>query len=314
MSHETRDFYGKDVPEAIKEACEHFGVAQEHLTIEVLETGSKGIFGLIRQKAQIRASVQEFEAPPQHFQAEQQAEKQKAGSKNRSARPNRRLQTEAGSDSETAAAAEQTTPVKEQSGADNHSDARPDDGATEKQEPQLAEASRSLIRDELQELLALMGCPSEVSVEQQAGTIHCRVSAEHQEILISEEGRVLDSLQYLLRKIVSKKIGGRIQLSIDVGDYREKRYQQLRELAIGQAAQVKEDGKTQVIASLNPSERRVVHVALQDDPEVRSRSVGDGLFKKVLIFKPGKAKKGGNRRRSRPHSRRKNNSGRKQEV
>jgi spoIIIJ-associated protein len=59
MSSETKDFYGKNVAEAIKKACEKFGVAQENLTIEVLETGSKGIFGLIRQKAHIRAKMQE---------------------------------------------------------------------------------------------------------------------------------------------------------------------------------------------------------------------------------------------------------------
>jgi len=59
---------------------------------------------------------------------------------------------------------------------------------------------------------------------------------------------------------------------------------QARELA----ALVKVDGKTQVIPSLNAAERRVVHMALQDDKEIRSRSVGDGLFKKVLIYKPGK--------------------------
>ena len=63
---------------------------------------------------------------------------------------------------------------------------------------------------------------------------------------------------------------------------------------------MKVDGKTQAIPALNPSERRVVHVMLQDDKSIRSRSVGDGLFKKVLIYKPGsKVKKTGGRRRGR---------------
>ena len=61
---------------------------------------------------------------------------------------------------------------------------------------------------------------------------------------------------------VITEISGRIVLTIDVGNYRERRYQELRELALDYAARVKEDGKTQVITSLNPSERRVVHVAL----------------------------------------------------
>ena len=63
------------------------------------------------------------------------------------------------------------------------------------------------------------------------------------------------------------------------------------------AAQVKEDGKTQVLPALNPSERRVIHMILQEDKEIRSRSVGDGLFKKILIYKPGKNNRGGGRKR-----------------
>jgi spoIIIJ-associated protein len=154
-----------------------------------------------------------------------------------------------------------------------------------------------------------MGCPSTVTVDAEDGTAHCKVSDDHQEVLTSQDGRVLDSLQYLLRKIISKKITGRIQLTIDVGDFREKRFQELKERAIEYAALVKEDGKTQVISSLNPSERRVVHVALQDDPDIRSRSVGEGLFKKVLIYKPGKGRKNNNRKRGRPRSRKKSDSG-----
>lgn len=176
----------------------------------------------------------------------------------------------------------------------------------------MSEATLAIIRDELTRVLELMECPSTVTVDNEAGTAHCRVSDEHQEILTAQEGRVLDSLQYLLRKIVSKKVEGRVQLTIDVGDFREKRFQELKERAVDYAALVKEDGKTQVISSLNPSERRVVHVALQDDPDIRSRSVGEGLFKKVLIYKPGKGRNN-NRKRGRSRSRKKNDNGPQQE-
>ena len=79
-------------------------------------------------------------------------------------------------------------------------------------------------------------------------------------------------------------------LSLDVGTYRERRAEELKELALELAAQVREEGKTQAIPALNPSERRVVHMVLQDDNTIRSRSVGGGLFKKVLIYKPGRKK------------------------
>ena len=57
MSLEKKKFYGKEVTDAIKKACDEFGVAQEKLDIEVVETGSTGIFGLIRKKAYIKAAL-----------------------------------------------------------------------------------------------------------------------------------------------------------------------------------------------------------------------------------------------------------------
>lgn len=59
MSADRKDFYGKDVAEAIREACETLETPQEQLDIEVIETGTKGIFGLIRQKAHIRVRIQQ---------------------------------------------------------------------------------------------------------------------------------------------------------------------------------------------------------------------------------------------------------------
>lgn len=312
MSLETKDFYGKNVAEAIKNACDDFGVAQENLTIEVLETGSKGIFGLIRQKAHIRAKIQEFE----EGQAERAPEPE-TGIAKKKARKKKSAKNEERHETKPPPPADQE-PEPAESGPSapeptiEDSDANQSD--VEAKGPiELSEQSLTVIKDELETILKLMGCPSTVSVENEGGTAHCRVSDEHQELLVSQDGRVLDSLQYLLRKIISKKVSGRIQLTIDVGDFREKRYQELQERAIEFAARVKQDGKTQVIPSLNPSERRIVHVALQDDPDIRSRSVGDGLFKKVLIYKPGKGKKSNNRKRGRSKQRKKSVNGSNQE-
>jgi len=308
MSSKIKDFYGKDVAEAIKAACDDFGVAQENLTIEVLETGSKGIFGLIRQKAHIRAQIQEGEERPV------QRPKKKAESK--PAPP--AAKEEVKKQEQPVVLPEQAAePPEQPEEAVQAAEAKaPEPSPSPAPEPEPAELPEewlNTVKDELSTILELMGCPSTVTVENDSGTAHCRVGDEHQELLTSQEGRVLDSLQYLLRKIIAKKITGRIQLSIDVGDYREKRYLELKELAVEYSTQVKEDGKTQVIPSLNPSERRVVHVALQDDPDIRSRSVGDGLFKKVLIYKPGKGRKSNGRKRGRSRNRKKNDGGAKKE-
>ena len=136
-----------------------------------------------------------------------------------------------------------------------------------------------------------MGFPSEVTVELVNYSVFCRISDEHQQDLVGSEGRTLDSLQYLLRKMMAKRLPDRMMLTLDVGDYRDRRIEELKEQAVAFAEQVKEDGKTQAIPALNPSERRVVHMILQEDKAIRSRSVGEGLFKKVLIYKPGKKKR-----------------------
>lgn len=158
-----------------------------------------------------------------------------------------------------------------------------------------------------------MGYPSSIEVTAKGISVNCKVGAEYQQQLTGQDGKTLDSLQYLLRKIVARKVPDRLRLSVDVGTYREDRLVELKARAIELAAKVKEDGKTQVIPALSPSERRVIHMSLQDDKEIRSRSVGEGLFKKILIYKPGRSNKNNSRRRSGGRGRR-GNSQRKSRV
>lgn len=302
MSPKAKDFYGKDVASAIKEACDTFNVAQENLDIEVIETGTTGIFGLIRKKAQIRVTVQS-----DNDAAAEPAVKKKA--RPAKPRPQKKVEPHEHKTVSTPVAPEASEELTEPEDEDNGENG---ERAQSLEPVELSSESLEVIRAELAKIVELMGCPSTVAVEMQEGSVHCQVSGEFEDDLTGEDGRTLDSLQYLLRKIVSRKITERVRLAIDVGDYRERRNQELRDKAVDYAALVKQDGKTQVIASLNPSERRIVHVVLQDDADIRSRSVGDGLFKKVLIYKPGKGKAGG-RKKGRPQNRRKNDSSRKKD-
>ena len=137
-----------------------------------------------------------------------------------------------------------------------------------------------------------------MTLSQEGDSLLAHMDGEYVSDIIGEEGRTLDSLQYLLRKICSKKFSAKIILNLDAGDFRANRLQDLTKLGLKYAAEVKKTGKTRAIPSLNPSERRVVHIALQDDKEIRSRSVGEGLFKKVLIYRPGKGTKNVKKRRT----------------
>jgi spoIIIJ-associated protein len=285
MSLEKKDFYGKEVTDAIKKACDELGVAQEQLDIEVVATGSTGIFGLIRKKAHIRviikaAAVEEEDVPGFHMQHSEPVQDP--------AETHMEFETKDAED----------TPQDNDDKEDDFVETADEDDLSQDAEGHISQEHLDIIRNELSRLLELMGYPSVVQTDSSGISVHCCIQGGFEDALTGQDGKTLDSLQYILRKIIARKIPDRLRLSIDIGDFRERRQQELAEKAVELANMVKEDGKTQVIAALNPSERRVVHMTLQEDKEIRSRSVGEGLFKKILIYKPGKGKKSGVRKRS----------------
>jgi len=291
MSLAKKDFFAKEVIDAIQKACDTLGVPQEELDIEVVETGSNGIFGLIRKKAHIRAAIAEMDEEDtvsEPGDVVEQAPVAKPKPKQKKAAPKTYKP-----------ASKKEKKVEEAEGAKPQGEKKKNNRSPNPPKPTepVTEKGAEVVRQELSEMLTLMGFPSEVTVEIDGVTVRCRVSEEHEEALTAQDGKIIDSLQYLLRKLVARKVEEKIRLSIDIGQFRERRKIELVERARELAALVKEDGKTQVIPPLNPSERRIVHVALQDDNDIRSRSVGGGLFKKVLIYKPGKGKKPGSYKR-----------------
>ncbi len=317
-----KDFYGTDVTEVIARACKELDASQEDLDIEVLETGSAGIFGLCKKKAHIRAKVKPAaKAAPEESGVAEKKKVEKPVKEKKVERKEPLEKAEDKPEDRPQEDKEAETPAPEPEGkktgrekkkaaapagkAESGDSAKPRKSTpAAKETPPAEPVERELpapevlksIEEDLVSLLEIMGFASGVTVEVVDYSVACRISGEHQDALVGSEGRTLDSLQYLLRKMMSRRLPDRMMLSLDVGNYREQRAEDLKERALQLAAQVKEDGKTQAIPALNPSERRVVHMLLQEDREIRSRSVGEGLFKKVLIYKPGKKKKSGSRK------------------
>jgi spoIIIJ-associated protein len=298
-----KDFYGKEISEVIEQACRDLGASREDLDIEVLETGSAGIFGLCKKKAHIRVqrktdalveSTTELglisSDPAEEVIVETVVsvvpiEPVLALAVVEEVDGNQAVAPPAASKASRGKRREKNEPVLEEQ------EAEPEDFEEEVPLEPPSEESLALIQEDLHKLLSLMGLSSEVHVIFEQNTVLCNISGPHETHIVGPEGRTLDSLQYLLRKMVSRLLPDKIMLALNAGDFRERRAEELKIRAVELAALVKEDGKTQAIAALNPSERRVVHMALQDDKGVRSRSVGEGLFKKVLIYKPGKGRR-----------------------
>lgn len=279
------EFEGKDVADAISKACKSLNVSQENLDIEVLTTGTSGIFGLCRQKTRLRVALkkefsQKAEEKLPERPAKPKSEKVKTVEKKKKA------------------------PSGEKRKEDRpKSSARVQDKNKEAQKDfQLSGDLLTQVEADLSRLLELMASPSEVSVSSSQENVDVLIRGEHVDEIVAENGKILDSLQYLLRKMIGKSFTEKAIITLDAGDFRAKRDEELKQLGLKLAAEVKKSDKTRSIPSLNPSERRVVHIALQDDKDIRSRSVGEGLFKKVLIYRPGKGKKRPSRRRKGPRN------------
>ncbi|MFH0886840.1 MAG: RNA-binding cell elongation regulator Jag/EloR [bacterium] len=136
---------------------------------------------------------------------------------------------------------------------------------------ELARATLQQILDKMN-FLTLINITSEeeesASLEIKGDDIGC---------LIGREGQTLDSMQYLLTIMISKKLGKRVRIILDAASYREKRNRRLADMAKDAADQVTKSGKEYIFGDLNPAERRVIHMELSKDKRVFT--VSDGLSK-----------------------------------
>lgn len=307
-----RDFYGKDIMTVMRDACLSFNVSQEELDIEVLETGSPGIFGLCKKKARIRVQLKKSFSGNLPGDGDKPLDLAKKDKKTYT--PTRKTKNiENGKakkedNKKDVSSPPVETPGKNQAKVMELSEKKPaaeqDDQSgkagrkksflskkkKKPDEPVLPPSEEQLVslKKNLSHFFELTGYPMQVTLRVEEAALHCLLSGEHEELLIGDDGRVLNSLQHLLRKMMSRGLPEGMLLTLDVGDFRNRRLLELKEKALQMAVEVMKTGKTMMIPALSPAERREIHIILKRDKEIRSRSVGDGLFKKVLIYKPAK--------------------------
>jgi spoIIIJ-associated protein len=121
--------------------------------------------------------------------------------------------------------------------------------------------------------------------------------------IIGRRGETLDAIQYLTRLIINKGSEDYKRVSINVGNYREKREQTLKELAKRTASKVKKYGRSLSLDPMNPYERRIIHTTIQAIEGVTSHSVGNESNRKVIVTPADgyKSSSGGNNRDERPN-------------
>lgn len=131
---------------------------------------------------------------------------------------------------------------------------------------------------------------AEVTGEVKDGVLELTVNCNDYGIIIGRRGETLDSLQYLTGLAVKKASGKYIRVAINVGDYREKRIETLKNIARKHADYVARTGRRYTFEPMNPYERRIIHTTVQEIEGVESMSVGQGQERKVVLQPTGGVK------------------------
>jgi spoIIIJ-associated protein len=135
----------------------------------------------------------------------------------------------------------------------------------------------------LKTLLVEMGIEADVNSEVSDGNIYLNINTPNAGLLIGRRGRTLDAIQHLLNCIVNRSSLVKRRVIVDAEQYRERREEILTNLAHKLASKVKTTGQEVVVEPMNPQDRRIIHLALQDDEEVTTFSRGEGSFRSVVI-------------------------------
>ena len=141
----------------------------------------------------------------------------------------------------------------------------------------------------LREILGKMGLEAEVVPSETEERITLEVRGPETGLIIGKKGQTLDSLQYLVNKIVSNRLaeGEGKAISVDAEGYRSRRAESLVELAHKLAERAKRTGRPVAADPMSAADRRVIHVALANMAGLTTRSEGEGIYRHLVVIPTG---------------------------
>jgi len=247
------EFEGKNVDKAVKSACDELNIAFEDIDYKILSRGSSGIFGLAgAKKARIRVTVPDTTA-----------EISRNGDAGNFEDPP--LKDEI-----------QTVPPL----ADDDRFSEPQQyGGSEDSPAEVAQTA-------LQRIIDAITSDATIAVEETKDRILLNVAGGNAGALIGKKGQTLEAIQSLVDKIVNKGNNRheRVRIQVDVEGYLATRRLNLEKLAMRLADKSKKIRKPISLGQMNGYDRRIVHLALKDDPGVQTKSRGEGYMRKLVIF------------------------------
>ena len=289
------------VEEATREALEQLDAREDEVTIEVIATPRAGVLGLGARQARVRVTRKSAAGaganPPVASETAQASQAPRARNdggqegRGRGRENQRRGRNDGRPRSQSPAAS---------GGGDD------DSGAAGRKSADLEEQRREAMVI-LKQILEQMGEPTEVrQIEVDAETVEIEIKGDGSGILIGRHGQTLDALEYLVNRILARRIKDAAPISLETESYRARRRQQLHRMALSMGEKAKREHKPVRLEAMPPRDRRVVHLALKDDPMITTRSGGDGIMRAIEIVptdssgrreqKPDGQNRGGRRR------------------
>lgn len=240
---------GKNIDDAIEAAVAELGVDRDDVSVEIIDTPSRGFLGLGGSLAKVRVWVGEDEEP---------AAPAVKGKPVKEEKKNKRMPRE-----------KQEAP------------AAPAVVEMDEEEAQVAVRAKTYF----EELCAIMGL-EQVSVTvtpAENKTLRVALTGDGLGVLIGKRGETMYAIQYLASLALNKKEGQFIRIELDIEGYRAKRTEALEKLALRMADKAVKQKRNVALEYMQAYERRVIHATLQGHAFVTTRSVGEEPFRKVII-------------------------------
>lgn len=303
------DFEGKSVEKALQQACDEMNVPREKLKYDIISHGSSGIFGLVgTKKALIRVFTEPDTSGDQATSERSEDDVSRKEFKSTSGHPNKNTisalvdeafgEVKAPEKKEVPAKkkALKEVPAKKEVSVKKEAPAKKE--APKEKKPATSEAAITVARELAQKIFDTLSMEVEMTVVNDSDQAWIKVKGAEPGILIGKRGQTLEAMQYLVDKVVNKQCGKGNRVIIDVEGYIESRKAELKELASRLAKKASRTGKPSTMSRMNAHDRRVVHIALKSNRLVRTQSVGEGYYRKLIIFPKKKASKKNNQESS----------------
>lgn len=287
---------GKTVEEAVAEGLAQLGITRAEAIVHVVEEPSGGLFGLLRRKQAVvdvsaEDSREDLEKAVRRLVSEaaavpaETAEAEEAAEAAEPAEVKEPEETEAEeaapAEAETEAPAEETAEEAKKEEADEEAPAKA------REERPFSAEEQNETAEEAKKFLAgvFKGMDLDVTMEKMVNEerILLNLRGKGLGILIGKHGQTLNALQYLTNLAAGRLYHHRYFVMLDVENYRSRREQTLTALAKRLAEKAKRTGESVELEPMEPGERRIIHLALQADPDIVTDSEGEGSGRHVVI-------------------------------